>query len=133
MLRSNLCDYSDAYVVVKEAKDILAAAANENDKTEKEIAFKNNAPFRSCLSKIKSTLISKAEDLDIIMLSLWNYYRDKIGDVDDDASDGKSFEYKTKKVGNTPERPENEGDANRPPVQTLNVEVTIPLKYLSNF
>ena len=67
------------------------------------------------------------------MLSLWNYYRDKIGDVGDDASDGKSFEYKTKKVGNTPERPENEGDANRPPVQTLNVEVTIPLKYLSNF
>ena len=78
-------------------------------------------------------MIGNAKDLDTIMLSLWNYYRDKIGDVGDDASDGKSFEYKTKKVGNTPERPENEGDANRPPVQTLNVEVTIPLKYLSNF
>ena len=46
MLRSNLCDYSDAYVVVKGAKDLLAVAANENDKAEKEIAFKNNAPFR---------------------------------------------------------------------------------------
>ena len=53
--------------------------------------------------------------------------------VDDNDSDGKSFEYKTKIVGNTPERPGNEGDANRPPVPTLHVEVTIPLKYLSNF
>ena len=35
--------------------------------------------------------------------SLWNYNRDKINDVDDNASDGKSFEYKTKMVGNTPE------------------------------
>ena len=36
-------------------------------------------------------------------------------------------------MGKTPQRPGNEGDANRPPVRTLNVEVTIPLKYLSNF
>ena len=49
--------------------------------------------------------------------SLQNYYRDKIDDVDDNALDGRSFE----------------GDANRPPVTTLKVEVTIPLKYLSNF
>ena len=41
-----------------------------------------------------------------------NYYRDKIDYVDDNASDGKSFIYKTKIVGNTPERPGNEGDAN---------------------
>ena len=60
--------------------------------------------------------------------SLWNYYRYKIDDVDDNASDGKSFNYNTKIVGNTPERPENDGDANRPPAPTLNVEVTIPLK-----
>ena len=48
--------------------------------------------------------------------SLWNYYRDKIDDVDDNASDGKLFEYKTKIVGNTPERPGKEGDANWLPV-----------------
>ena len=47
--------------------------------------------------------------------------------------DGKSFSYKTKIVGNTSERPGNKGDANRPPLPTLNVEVTIPLKYLSHF
>ena len=63
--------------------------------------------------------------------SLWNYSRDEIDDVDDNASDGKSLEYKI--VGKTPQRPGNERDANRPPVRTLNVEVTIPLKYLSNF
>ena len=64
---------------------------------------------------------------------LWNYCRGKIDYVDDNASDGKSFEYKTKIVGNTPERPGNEGDANQPPVPTLNINVTIPFKYLSNF
>ena len=65
--------------------------------------------------------------------SLWNYYRDKIDDVDDNAADGKPFNHKTKIVGKTPQRPANEGDANRSPVPTLNVEITIPLKHLSNF
>ena len=73
MLRSDLFDYSDAYVVVKRAKDLLAAAANENVKAGKEFAFKNNAPFRSCVSKVNSRLIGNAKDLDIIMPSLWNY------------------------------------------------------------
>ena len=35
----------------------LAAAANKNDKAEKNFAFKNNVPFRSCISKINNTLI----------------------------------------------------------------------------
>ena len=39
MLRSDLCDYSDAYIVVKRTIDLLAAAANENDKTEKDVFF----------------------------------------------------------------------------------------------
>ena len=47
MLRSYLRDYSDAYVVVKGTVDLLATAANENDKAEKDVAFKNNGPFRS--------------------------------------------------------------------------------------
>ena len=49
MLRSDLCDYSDAYIVVKGEMDFLAAAANEYDKAEKNVAFKNNAPFTSCI------------------------------------------------------------------------------------
>ena len=155
MLRSDLCDYSDSYIVVKGAIDIIAAAANENDKAQKNVAFKNNAPFRSCISKIYCTLIDNAADLDIFMLiysmleysqnysmtsgSLWNYYRGEIDDADDNASDDKSFKYKTKIVGKTPGQSEwhgNEGDAvrpHRPAVSILNVEVTISLKYLSNF
>ena len=67
MLRSDLCDYSDAYIVVKGRKDLLAIAANENDKAQKNVAFKNSAPFRSCISKVNSTLIDNAEDLYIVM------------------------------------------------------------------
>ena len=68
MSGSNICDYSDAYIVLKATLDLLVAAANENDKAEKEVAFKNNAPFRSCISKINNTLIDNVEDLDIVML-----------------------------------------------------------------
>ena len=77
-------------------------------------------------------LLEYSQNYSMTSGSLWNCYRDEIDDVHDNATDGKSFEYKTKIVGNTPERSRNEGDANRPPVPTLNVEVTIPLKYLSN-
>ena len=66
MLRSYLRDYSDAYIVVKGTTDLLAAAANENDNVENDVE-KNNAPFRSCISKINSTLIDNAEDLDIVI------------------------------------------------------------------
>ena len=91
-------------------------------------------------------MIENAEDLDIFMRmynlleysqnysmtlgSLWNYYRDKIDDVYDNAPDGKSFAYKIKIVGSTPEKARNEGDENRPPIPILNFEVNIPLKYL---
>ena len=66
MLRSDLCDYSHAYIVVKGKIDLLAAAANENDKAQRNVAFKNNAPFRLCISKINSTLIVKVEDIGIV-------------------------------------------------------------------
>ena len=46
MLRSCLCDYSDAYIIAKGKIDILATATNENDKAEKDVAFRNNGPFR---------------------------------------------------------------------------------------
>ena len=70
MLRSGLCDYSDAYTVVKRTIDLSAAAANENEKAEKDAAFKNNALFRSCIAKLNSTLMDSAEDLDIVMPSI---------------------------------------------------------------
>ena len=57
MFRSHLCDYSDAYIIVKGTIDLLADDANENYKAYKNVAFKNKAPFRSCILKINSTLI----------------------------------------------------------------------------
>ena len=69
MLRSDLCDYSDVYIVVKGIIDLVAAAAaNEIYKAGKNVAFKNSAPFRSYILKINSTLIDNAKDLDIVML-----------------------------------------------------------------
>ena len=67
MLRSDLCDYSDAYIVVKGTTDFLADAENENNKDDKNVAFKNNVPFRLCIPKTNSTLIDNAEDLNIVM------------------------------------------------------------------
>ena len=64
MLRSDLCDYSDAYIVIK-GKIIVANP--DNDAYDKKLAFKNNAPFTSCISKINNTLIDNAEDLHIVM------------------------------------------------------------------
>ena len=49
MLRPYLCDYSDAYIVVKGTIDPLAAAANENDNAQKNVEFKNTVPYRSCI------------------------------------------------------------------------------------
>ena len=65
MLRSDFYDYSDAYIVVKRTIDLLAAASNENDKAEKDIAFKNNALFRSCISKVNNTFIDNTEKLEL--------------------------------------------------------------------
>ena len=68
MLRSDLCDYSDAYLVVK--GDITLTKTNRRgviDIRNRFLAFKNNAPFTNCISKINNVLIDNAEDLDIVM------------------------------------------------------------------
>ena len=54
MLRSELCDYNDAYIVVKGK---ISVTNPNNDACDKKLAFKNNAPFISCISKINNTLI----------------------------------------------------------------------------
>ena len=66
MPRSDLCDYSDAYIVVK---GIITVSAEEKDRDErnKQVILKNNAPFISYISKINGTLIENAEDLDTVM------------------------------------------------------------------
>ena len=64
MLRSDLCDYSDAYIVVKEP---ITVEGGDDDKKRDKNLFKNNAQFRSCISKINNTFIDNAEDLDIVL------------------------------------------------------------------
>ena len=107
-------------------KGTINLQTNENDDMpEKDVALKNNSPFRSYITKTNNMLIENAEDLDIVMPiydllkhsdkysmtleSLWKYYRDEIGDNDDDDDNdndddddddnalvGKSFTHKTK-------------------------------------
>ena len=56
MLRSNLCDFSDAYIVVK---GYIAVTAPNNAKRNKRFPFENNAPFINCISKINGVQIDK--------------------------------------------------------------------------
>ena len=94
ILRPNLCDYSDEYIVVKGR--VSVTANNNANRRNKKLTFKNNTPFRSCITKINNTFIDNAEDLDIVMPmcnllehsnnysmtpgSLWNYYTHEVND-----------------------------------------------------
>ena len=64
MLRSDLCDYSDAYIVVK---GTITVVRPDNAKKNKATTFKNNAPFINCISKINGVKIDNAENLDVVM------------------------------------------------------------------
>ena len=68
MLRSDLCDFSDAYIVVKGT--ITLTKTNRRDFIDirnRFLTFKNNAPFTKCISKINIVLIDNAEGLDFVM------------------------------------------------------------------
>ena len=71
-LRSDLRNFSDAYIVVKET---ITATNQNNDAYDKKLAFKNNAPFVCCVSKTNNTLVGNAEDLDIVMFQLFKNNR----------------------------------------------------------
>ena len=69
MLTSSLCDYNDVYVLVKGNiivnKTAAEGAAANN--TNKEVIFKNCAPFTDCISKINNTQVDNAKDVGIVM------------------------------------------------------------------
>ena len=94
MLRSDLCDFSDAYIAVKGTITLTKTDGRRFiDIRNSFLAFKNNTPFTNCISKINNVLINNAEELDVVMPmynlleysksyrktagSLWNYYRDE--------------------------------------------------------
>ena len=71
MLKSSLCDYSDAYIVVKGKITITGAGddtgARQADERDKDVAFQNCAPFTNCISEINNTQIDHCKDVDIVM------------------------------------------------------------------
>ena len=161
MLRSNLCDYSDAYILVKGTITVTAPGLNNNadnirDKRNRPLILKNNAPLVSCITRINGELIEDADDLDIVMSmynlleysknyrktigSLYNYYRDELSDDADDNNfdnikviNSNTFKYKNKITGNTynVDAGTQGYDVNKNGTQE--VELAIPLKYLGNF
>ena len=138
ILKSNLCHYSDAYILVR--GDITVAAAPAT-----LVAFKNCPPFTKCITKIDETTIDDAENLDLVMPvhnlieyssnysetmeSLWFYSKDEAANFNNNIANFKSFKYKAKLLGNTFVQP-----APNPTNETLkNATIVVPLKYLSNF
>ena len=146
LFRSDLCDYSDAYVWVKGT--ITVTNPNNNANLDRRLTLKNNAPFVSCISKINGKLVENTEDIDIVIPmynfleysknyektsgSLFNYYRDEPSEaeiVNDNGAinisirNSKSFDYKAKIVGSLAAGELEKDD----------VEIAIPLKYLGNF
>ena len=117
MLRSDLCDFSDAYIVVK--GNITFTKTKRN----RLLAVKNNAPFTKWISKINNVLIDNAEGLDVVMPmynlleysknyrkatgSLWNYYRNEsnnppVADYNEDPiTNSEYFKYKSSITGKT--------------------------------
>ena len=64
MLRSDLCDFSGAYIVLI---GTVTVGRPNNAKRNRSVGFKNNAPFINCISKINSVKIDNAEDIDVVM------------------------------------------------------------------
>ena len=71
MLKSSLCDYCDAYILVKGKITITGAgenvAARQADERDKGMAFKHCAPFINCITEINNTQVGNAKDIDVVM------------------------------------------------------------------
>ena len=155
ILRSDLCDYSGSYVLVKATITVTANAGANNirDKKNRPLILKNNAPFISCVTKINNEFIEDADDLDIVMPMyslleysknyrktiglLCNYYRDELGpynvNINNRTVNSNTFKYKNKITKNTYDTfpAAADYDANKEDTQTI--ELAIPLKYVGNF
>ena len=119
VLKSSLCDYSDAYILVKGRIKITGAgadaAARQADERDKGVIFKNFAPFINCKSEMNNTEIDNAKDIDIVIPmynlieysdnyskrhgSLWQYFKDE---PNNSLTDSESFKSKIKRTGKFP-------------------------------
>ena len=142
MLRSDVCYFSDAYILLK---GIITVTEPDNAKRNKAVTFKNNAPFINRISKINGVQVGNTEDLDIVMPmnnlleysknyrnttgSLWKYYRDEASNPL--SSNSESFKYKTSITENTYNVGDDEVGYDADTVGKNEIEVVIPLKYFS--
>ena len=156
MLRSDLCDYADAYILVNGTTSITSQNNVIRDKKDRPLILKNNAPIISCITRINGELIEDADDLDIVMLmynlleysknyrktigSFYNYYRDELSDDPDNINhdnikvvNSNAFKYKNKITGNTYDVLNTADDYVVVKQGTQEIEFAIPLKYLGNF
>ena len=118
VLRSNLSDYNNFYILVKDDIAIKVAPTTQ-------VSFKNWALFTKCMTDIGGATIDDTEDLDLVMSmcnvieyssnysettrSLWLYTKDEVSDFKNNVAntnDFKSFKYKTKLLGNTVAQPD---------------------------
>ena len=153
MLRSDLCDFSDAYFVAKE--DITLTKTTNRDFIDirnRSLRFKNNAPFTNCTSKIKNVLIDDVENLDAVMSmynlleysknyrkttgSLWNYYRDETHNPPtanynaDHIANFASFKYKSSITGKISNANQENGESTEQynTKTKKNLKIVVPLK-----
>ena len=73
MSRSRLCDYSDAYILVKGTISITAQAGDNPNNGERVVVFKHCAPFIDCVSEINSAELDYIKDIDIVVP--WDTYQ----------------------------------------------------------
>ena len=127
VLKSNLCDYNDAYIFVRGDNIVIAAG-------ETQVAFKSCAPFTKCILKIDGITTDDAADLDLVMqmYNLIEYssnYSETTGSLsfnsEDEATNFNAVIESTELLGNT------EGDNTNGILK--NTTISLPLKYLSNF
>ena len=105
MLRSDLCNYSDAYVLV--SGTIRVAGNAPRDRQDRPVILKNNAPFISCITRINAELIEDANDLDVVMptYNLLEYSKNyrKYNHPNNNVVSSSASKYKSKLLGNTPD------------------------------
>ena len=151
MLRSDLCGYADAYILVNGTITVTANAGANNirDKKKKKkskLILKTNAPFVSCITRINGELIENADNLleysknyRKTIGSLYNYYRDGLPNDGNDNFANRTvvnsdvFTYKNKVIGNTYNIDATAAGYNANKNGTQTIELAIPLKYLGNF
>ena len=144
MLRSSLCDYSDAYILVKGtitvANAAIATAAANN--VDKKVIFWNCAPFTNCISRINNTQVDDAHGIYVVIL-MYNFkkYCDNYSKASGILSQYCGDEPALANTGDITDFNEGNADANSFEIKeeisgqagdngTKNVEIMVPLKYL---